>query len=261
MGANDLSFCKYQATGNDFVIVDDRKMDFPAKDSSFIGKLCHRRFGIGSDGLILIQSTPEADFCMVYFNADGAEGSLCGNGARCAVSFAAELGLAGNPCRFMAIDGLHQAYMEDDLIYIQMNDVNELRPKERYTFLNTGSPHHVQEVSDLEAFEVFEEGRRLRYGLYGPSGSNINFAQVTGEREVRMRTYERGVEDETYSCGTGVTAVALALHQKGRLEGNQIRVSMPGGELGVRFQPDGQSGYRDIWLSGPAEKVFEGRWS
>ncbi len=198
---------------------------------------------------------------MVYFNAVGAEGSLCGNGARCAVAFAVTLGLAQDPCRFTAIDGIHEARLEDGIIHLQMGDVSELRPKERYTFLNTGSPHHVQEVEGLEELDVFEEGRRLRYGLYGPSGSNINFAHVTGESEVQMRTYERGVEDETYSCGTGVTAVALALHQRGRLKGNDVRVAMKGGELGVRFSPDEHGGYRDIWLSGPAEKVFEGTFS
>lgn len=255
------SFSKYQATGNDFVMVDDRNLEFPAEDKEQIAKICHRRFGIGADGLILIQADPQADFRMVYFNSDGAEGSLCGNGARCAVAFAATLGLTQDPCRFMAIDGIHEARLGDGVIHLQMSDVEELRPKERYTFLNTGSPHHVQEVEELEALDVSEEGRRLRYGLYGPSGSNINFAQVKGNGEVQMRTYERGVEDETYSCGTGVTAVALALHQKGRLQGNNVRVSMKGGELSVRFSPDDHGGYRNIWLSGPAEKVFEGTFT
>lgn len=260
MKAMHAPFYKYHATGNDFVIVDDREARFPDTDRERIARMCHRRFGIGADGLILIRKDSQTDFRMVYFNADGAEGSLCGNGARCAVAFASELGLLSDPCHFMAVDGMHQARLLGDEVALQMGDVTQLRCSDRYTFLDTGSPHHVQEVEALEAMNVAEDGRRIRYGLYGDAGSNINFVQMDGDARIRVRTYERGVEDETYSCGTGVTAVALAMHRAGRLKSLETIIDTRGGTLKVRFSPDGAGGYRDTWLIGPAVKVFEGHW-
>lgn len=255
-----IRFSKYQATGNDFVLIDDRSESFPTTDKAFIARLCHRRFGIGADGLILLQNDSSSNFRMIYFNADGAEGSLCGNGSRCVVAFAKHLGLIGDACTFLAIDGIHEATISGEAVRLKMGNVSEIREKAQYSFLDTGSPHHVQEVQDLTNLDVPVEGKRLRYGLYGEKGSNINFVSVTEPDRVSVRTYERGVEDETYSCGTGVTAVALALHRKGRLDEKRVAVDTAGGELQVEFQ-DGQHGeYTNIWLSGPARKVFEGTW-
>lgn len=254
------TFYKYQATGNDFVVIDNRDRHFPKNDTDRIAHLCHRRFGIGADGLILLEDDTQADFRMVYFNADGHPGSMCGNGGRCAVAFAAFLGIIGETCRFMASDGLHRARQHGDRISLEMGEVREIHETGRYSFLNTGSPHHVQQVADLDDLDVFSEGRRIRYGLYGQEGSNINFVKPLGDGRLRVRTYERGVEDETYSCGTGVTASALALHEAGLLSQPVVQVETLGGELEVKFTRAASGHYSDIWLTGPAELVFKGEW-
>ena len=254
------TFYKYQATGNDFVVIDNRDRHFPKNDSKRISGLCHRRFGIGADGLILLEEDPTADFRMVYFNADGHEGSMCGNGGRCVVAFAAFLGMVGESCRFVAADGMHRAEFRGELISLEMADVLEIRAKAQYSFLNTGSPHHVQQVDDLDNLDVLNEGKRIRYGLYGKQGSNVNFVEPRGTDRLRVRTYERGVEDETYSCGTGVTASALALFEAGVITRPVVHVETQGGNLEVRFTPDQPGQYADIWLTGPAEMVFKGEW-
>lgn len=256
-GTVERTFFKYQATGNDFVMVDNRRLHFSKKDTKAIARLCHRRFGIGADGLILLEPDTSADFRMVYYNADGREGSMCGNGGRCIVSFARYLGLIGDACTFMAIDGLHRATVEGDRVALQMQPVEELHVTERYVWLDTGSPHHVQIWEPWEDLDVKREGARIRYGLYGADGSNINFVRPAEGRAFEVRTYERGVEDETYSCGTGVTAVALAMHHLGYLQEAPARIRTRGGDLQVRFKPE-QGGYSDIWLEGPALQVFKG---
>lgn len=254
------TFFKYQATGNDFILIDNRGGLFPREDSSLIARLCHRRFGIGADGLILLENHASADFQMVYFNSDGNPGSMCGNGGRCIVAFARLLGLAGDTCRFMAVDGPHLARVDDGMVSLQMAPVKQVHATPGYLWLDTGSPHHVQLWENWEELDVPREGRRLRYGLYGASGSNINFVQALGGNRFRVRTYERGVEDETYSCGTGVTAVALAMHTLGRLGASPALIDTPGGQLEVRFAATGD-GYSDIWLKGPAQLVFKGEWT
>jgi len=254
------TFYKYQATGNDFVVIDNRDRHFPKGDVRRIAGLCHRRFGIGADGLILLEEDRQADFRMVYFNADGHEGSMCGNGGRCAVAFAAFLGIIGESCRFIAADGPHRAQVAGDLISLEMGEVGEIRNSPHYSFLNTGSPHHVQQVADLDDFDVFREGKRIRYGLYGKEGSNINFVMPRDDGRLKVRTYERGVEDETYSCGTGVTASALALYDAGVLTRSVVQVETRGGNLEVRFAQTSPGHYADIWLTGPAELVFKGEW-
>jgi diaminopimelate epimerase len=254
------TFYKYQATGNDFVVIDNRDRHFLKSDSKRISDLCHRRFGIGADGLILLEEDPKADFRMVYFNADGHEGSMCGNGGRCAVAFAAFLGMVGESCRFVAADGMHRAEIHGGQISLEMAEVREIRATAKYSFLNTGSPHHVQQVEDLDNLDVFSEGKRIRYGLYGQQGSNVNFVEPRGADRLRVRTYERGVEDETYSCGTGVTASALALFEAGVLTRPVVQVETRGGDLEVRFTPVQPGQYADIWLKGPAEMVFKGEW-
>ncbi len=255
----ECNFFKYQATGNDFVLIDNREETFPAGDRELVARMCHRRFGIGADGLILLGEEPGADFRMTYFNSDGRPGSLCGNGGRCIVAFARFLGIIGESCRFLASDGLHFARISGDSVSLQMGDVGEIRKKPRYFYLDTGSPHHVQEVPDLEDFDVAREGERLRYSLYGEQGSNINFVEQAGDGVLRVRTYERGVEAETYSCGTGVTAVALAMDHAGRVPSSPVQVETRGGSLEVSFEKTGD-GYSDIWLTGPARQVFKGTW-
>ena len=251
------SFFKYQATGNDFILVDNRNNKFPKKDTKTISGLCDRRFGIGADGLILLETDKSADFRMVYYNADGREGSMCGNGGRCIAAFAHYLGLIEDSCSFLAVDGLHQANLGEASVSLLMQDVAEIHDTPRYLWLDTGSPHHVQIWEPWETLSVNREGARLRYGLYGAGGSNINFVRPLGENRFEVRTYERGVEAETYSCGTGVTAVALGMHHLGLLKDSAAEIKTMGGTLQVRFSK-GPEGYSDIWLEGPAELVFKG---
>ena len=254
----DVLFYKYQGTGNDFIMVDNRLQSFSKNNAKLIASLCHRKYGIGADGLILLENDDLSDFRMIYFNADGREGSMCGNGARCTVAFAAYLGLISEETVFNAVDGMHKAYISDGIVRLQMQDVQEIKTRPDAVFLDTGSPHHVQLVKNLSEFEVFREGKKLRYGLYGRSGSNINFVEQLGEDAFAVRTYERGVEDETLSCGTGVTAVALAMHYTGATKTNEIVIRAQGGELNITFEPT-EKGYRNIYLIGPATQVFKGQ--
>ncbi|WP_080057141.1 diaminopimelate epimerase [Spirosoma aerolatum] len=253
-----FDFYKYQGTGNDFVMIDDRSQTFPASDQALLERICHRRFGVGADGLILLQNDPNYDFRMVYFNADGAEGSMCGNGGRCIVRFAHDLGLFEKETRFMAVDGEHTAVVSDDEIFLKMSNVSGIENRGGLTFLNTGSPHVVQFVDDLESLDVVAEGRAIRYGArFQPGGTNVNFAQLIDEHTLYVRTYERGVEDETYSCGTGVTAVALVAYQQlGMVEPVSIRTM--GGNLRVSFDPTSKEQFENIYLIGPAKRVFTG---
>jgi len=252
-----LNFYKYQGTGNDFVMIDNRKNHFPKTNTELVAALCDRKFGIGADGLILLENDPDADLKMVYYNADGNQSSMCGNGGRCLVAFAKHLKLIDKEVSFNAVDGLHYATITEDQVELQMQDVNEVRKKEKYTFLNTGSPHHVQLVSDLDTFEVVQEGARLRYGIYGEKGSNINFVTQPEANTFAVRTYERGVENETLSCGTGVTAVAIAMHNNGNTMAENIKVQTPGGELQVVFKEE-KGAYTNIFLIGAAKLVFKG---
>ena len=252
------TFYKYQGTGNDFVIIDNRQLNFDKKDTKRIKFLCNRRFGIGSDGLILLENHDTLDFKMVYFNADGNESSMCGNGGRCIAAFAKFLGIIDSNSSFEAIDGLHHAQIENDRIKLQMQDVSFLQQFESHVFLNTGSPHHVQMEADLEQLDLKNEGAKIRYGApYHTAGTNVNFVSKVSDSVFSVRTYERGVEDETLSCGTGVTAVALAMNYIGETEKNLITLNVEGGKLQVSFEKDGQ-GYKDIWLMGPAIQVFKG---
>ncbi|GAB4034389.1 diaminopimelate epimerase [Spirosoma jeollabukense] len=253
-----FNFFKYQGTGNDFVLIDDRNETFPASDQALIERLCHRRFGIGADGLILLQNDPDYDFRMVYFNADGAVGSMCGNGGRCIVRFAHDLGLIGRKTRFLAADGEHTALVDEETISLKMGDVTTIDDRDALTFLNTGSPHVVKFSDDLESLDVVGEGRAIRYSeAFQPAGTNVNFAQVIDDHTVFVRTYERGVEDETYSCGTGVTAVALVAHRQLRMP-NPVSIQTIGGNLRVSFEPQLDGHFQAIYLIGPAQRVFAG---
>lgn len=252
-----LNFYKYQGTGNDFVMIDNRHNTFPKNNAKLINFLCDRRFGIGADGLILLENDTEADFKMVYFNADGNQSTMCGNGGRCIVAFAEFLGVIGSETSFNAVDGLHYAKISKDIVSLQMQNVPKVEVFDNYVFLDTGSPHHVQKANNLKGFDVKSNGAKLRYGKYGEKGSNINFVEKEGTDTFSVRTYERGVEDETFSCGTGVTAVALAMNYTGDTDKNVIELNTPGGTLKVSFTRNG-TGYKNIFLEGPAKQVFKG---
>ncbi len=256
MDAMALTFYKYHGTGNDFIMIDNRQNQFPKDSTEQVAQLCDRRFGIGADGLILLEDDEDVDFTMVYYNSDGNQSSMCGNGGRCIVAFAQFLGIITATATFRAVDGIHYASIEGEIVSLQMKDVDGIRKKEHYSFLDTGSPHHVQLVSDLNKFNVAKEGAKLRYGMYGEKGSNINFVEANGQG-FAVRTYERGVENETLSCGTGVTAVALAMHYDGKATAENIKIKTPGGNLEVTFEKKDE-GYGNIRLIGPAKKVFKG---
>lgn len=251
-------FYKYQGTGNDFVMIDNRLQTFSKKDAKRISFLCDRRFGIGADGLILLENHPDFDFKMVYYNADGNESSMCGNGGRCLVAFAKQLGVISENAIFEAIDGVHHATIKGDIIRLQMQDVLAIEKHSNHVFLNTGSPHHVQFEDHIEDFDIKTKGATIRYGEpYNETGSNVNFVKKINHQVFAVRTYERGVEDETLSCGTGVTAVALAMHALNETDENLLTLQVQGGELQVSFDEE-NGAYKNIWLIGPATFVYQG---
>jgi diaminopimelate epimerase len=255
----EITFYKYQGTGNDFVMIDDRSESFPENNLALVQRLCDRRFGIGADGLILIRNRQGYDFEMIYFNADGSQ-SMCGNGARCAVAFSKFLGIIDQRTSFWAIDGAHDARMAGDWVELGMRDVLSLSNAGVDFFVNTGSPHHVRYVENLADYPVFEEGRKIRYASeYAPGGTNVNFITPLSTDELFVRTYERGVENETLSCGTGVTACALVYGFQNQL--NEVNIKTPGGNLRVRFTKAADGSFTDILLMGPAEQVYEGKIS
>ncbi len=255
-----LTFYKYQGTGNDFVIIDNRESIVSKNNTKLFARLCDRKFGIGADGLMLLElpQNQEDDFTMVYFNADGNESSMCGNGGRCLVAFAAFLGVIKDKATFTAIDGKHHAEIKEGLVHLQMQNVFDIEKYESHLFLDTGSPHHVTMVNDLLDYDVVTTGRKIRKGApYFEAGSNVNFVEKRNGNTFSVRTYERGVEDETLSCGTGVTAVALSMHATQQTEKEEVLVNTQGGELRVTFRKTA-NGYEDVFLIGPAEQVFKG---
>jgi diaminopimelate epimerase len=252
-----IVFNKYQGTGNDFIIIDNRNHQIIPDNSALINKLCDRRFGIGADGLILISSGDNYDFEMKYYNSDGFESTMCGNGGRCSSAFAIKEKIAGDKLTFKAIDGLHKAVSEEGIIRLQMNDVNDPQIIKGNYFINTGSPHCVKFQKDIDKIDVNTEGKIIRWSEdYAPSGTNVNFVEIV-ERGIYVRTFERGVEEETLSCGTGVTASAIASVLAGQIDSNPVSVKTKGGNLSVSFKID-RAKIKDIWLSGPATFVFEG---
>src|SRR5690554_1560051 len=228
----ELEFNKYQGTGNDFIMIDGRDRRFDETDIPLVSRLCDRRFGVGADGLILIREKAGYDFEMIYYNADGSQ-SMCGNGARCAVAFSRSLGLLTDQCRFYAFDGPHEARYHQGQVALGMRPVGGISVIGEAFYVNTGSPHHVTIVDEVRDYPVVEEGAQIRYSDRYPEGTNVNFVSVMSEEEIFVRTYERGVENETLSCGTGVTACALVV---GKLKGkNEIGVQTLGGRLMVSF--------------------------
>ncbi|MFD3395191.1 diaminopimelate epimerase [Aquirufa sp. OSTEICH-129V] len=253
-----MHFYKYQGTGNDFIIIDDRSQTFQL-DTTAIAQLCHRRFGIGADGLMLLQNETGYDFRMVYFNADGTEGTMCGNGGRCLVRFAADQGIVTDKAHFIAIDGPHVAQISTDKIALQMQDVANIAQHDDDYFTNTGSPHVVRYVQQVQFTDVKNIGAAIRYSeaYLGQNGTNVNFAEKLDPQTLFVRTYERGVEDETYSCGTGVTAAALVSNATKGMS-SPIQIKTLGGELAVQFEGNSTDGFTQIFLIGPAKHVFTG---
>jgi diaminopimelate epimerase len=256
---NRFTFYKYQGTGNDFVIIDNRDLKFDRRNNALVAKLCDRRFGIGADGLMLLQSKSGFDFEMVYYNSDGNESSMCGNGGRCIVEFSRTLGLVKDKAHFIAIDGPHVATVKPQFISLKMNDVKTVELNADFSFLNTGSPHYVAFVNDIKNYNVFAEGKKVRNNArFKAEGTNVNFIEKQ-YNDLFVRTFERGVEGETYSCGTGVTAAALvaALKNVSTTE-NHCSIKTLGGDLNVRFRKHADNSFTDIWLEGPATFVFKG---
>ncbi len=257
-----IEFHKYEGTGNDFVMIDNRDGFFPKSDVKLIARLCDRRFGVGADGLILLENDPDYDFRMVYFNSDGNESSMCGNGGRCLVAFAKHLGVIDVETNFIATDGPHYATIyEKGIVSLQMKDVDSLTITPEYVFLDTGSPHHVAIVENVLSTDVKSDGAKVRYSdLYGQKGSNVNFVEQEQDNIFKVRTYERGVEDETLSCGTGVTAVAIAMRALGKTKGDTVTLNVPGGKLEVSFFVENGI-YSNVFLKGPATFVYKGEIS
>lgn len=269
-----LRFTKYQGAGNDFVVIDDRSESFDVNDKSKIALLCDRRFGIGADGLLLLRASPQADFRMIYFNADGGEVAFCGNGARCIVDFAHKLGVFNQKTTFIAKDGLHQAHFVRHYVCLKMNNVDVIRPFHHDYIVNTGVPHYVTFRHDITQIDALQEGKSIRNAeTFRKEGINVNFVQIKDKRDkfegkriqdtdftslepnLVIRTYERGVEDETLACGTGVTACALVATEHGL--NSPVVAQVMGGKLLIVFEK-ANTNFQNIYLLGEAKPVFTG---
>lgn len=253
-----LQFFKYQGTGNDFVILDNREGTIQLSKEQ-VALLCDRHFGIGSDGLMLLNKHESYDFEMVYYNADGAQGTMCGNGGRCLTKFAFDKGIQASTYKFTASDGEHHAVIDENgWIQLKMIDVQDVSHVQEATVLNTGSPHYIKLVSGLSNYDVFTEGKKIRYNeTYKKIGINVNFVEWN-ENELFVRTYERGVENETFSCGTGVTAAAIAMSAE-TIGHQETKIRTLGGNLLIKFNKVDTQNYNNVWLCGPASFVFEGQ--
>lgn len=254
-----IEFHKYQGTGNDFILLDNLDGQYSSLTLSQIQFLCDRKFGVGADGLIKINANANSDFEVEYFNSDGSK-SFCGNGARCAVAFAETLGFSISETQFLAIDGLHTARKIGDLIALNMADVKHVQTAEKDFILHTGSPHYVKFVTDLSSENVYTTGREIRYSeQFLKDGINVNLVEMQSDGSLKIATYERGVENETLSCGTGATACALVsslIHN--HTGSNRIKVAVKGGELQVNFINKENAEFSEIQLIGPAVFVFKG---
>ncbi|AWV98087.1 diaminopimelate epimerase [Arcticibacterium luteifluviistationis] len=253
-----MKFFKYQGTGNDFIMIDDREQTFNLSKAE-IEMLCHRRFGVGADGLILIQDAEGYDFRMVYYNADGGEGSMCGNGGRCIVRFAHDLGIFDKETSFIAVDGKHEASVTPDLVSLKMSDTAAVSDKDGLHFYDTGSPHVIKYIDNLDELDVDGAGSAIRNSEFWKvnGGTNVNFVEAIDEQRIKVRTYERGVEAETFSCGTGVTACVLDRFVVAACQ-SPIAIVTKGGDLEVSFHVNADHSFTNIYLIGPAKRVFEG---
>lgn len=260
---HNIPFVKYHGAGNDFILIDDRSRQIEAMLSAdWIAAACHRQFGVGADGLMLLQPGSDgADFFMRYYNSDGRVSTFCGNGGRCMVAFGKALGLYADQCRFQGTDGGHAGEcIAPGLVRISMQDISGIEQLDPHTFiLQTGSPHYVRFVEDVMQVDVLAEGRTVRYAdRFAPGGINANFVHLSERGALTIRTYERGVENETLACGTGVVAAAVAASEYLREDLMRFTVAARGGDLAVDFQRDGNGRYSNVWLTGPVARVFEG---
>ena len=267
-----IPFYKFHGAGNDFILIDNRQGLFNRSglhNQQAIYQLCHRHFGIGADGLMLLEEVAQHDFGMIYFNSDGREGSMCGNGGRCMVAFARFLGITGKEARFRAIDGTHHARILEEApnkwsITLEMQDATPPQYNESRYFVNTGSPHLVIFHEDIATIDVITRGKELRNAPeYAPKGINVNFVQVAGQNHLLVRTYERGVENETLACGTGAVAAALVAWAHGiQNPENRYLLQAPGGQLQVAFTPPEkpEGVFTGVSLTGPAQLVFSGKF-
>ncbi len=254
-----VHFSKYQGTGNDFILIDGRHQDYSFFHNKLIKQLCDRRFGVGGDGLIILQESKNSDFTMRYYNADGGEGTMCGNGGRCISAFARKLGIISHETTFEGIDGTHTAtILSSGEVRLKLVDVIEVEKLEDGYLLNTGSPHFVTFIENLHDLDVAHKGREIRQqSRFGQGGVNVNFTEVTSGT-VAVRTFERGVEDETWSCGTGVTAAAISAGIHLRSDSLSYAIQTRGGMLNVSFRTMDQKHFTDIYLTGPASHVYDG---
>jgi len=254
-----ILFSKYQGAGNDFVIIDSRTEFFPVS-VELISKLCDRHFGIGADGLMLLSNSLEGDFLMRYFNSDGNESTMCGNGGRCIVHFANKLGIIGRSTTFVGIDGVHKAdIIAENYVSLKMKDVDKIETIDDNYFIDSGSPHYIKFVRDLNDVDVEREGKLIRQSVnIANGGTNVNFIQVLGDNLLKIRTFERGVEAETLACGTGAVASSIAYSLYFETESESVKLIAPGGELFVKFKQIDTTSFNDIWLEGPANHVFDG---
>jgi len=254
-----ITFYKYHGAGNDFVIIDDRQLNYSFSTNE-IKEICDRKFGIGSDGFMLLRNHKKYDFEMIYFNSDGKTSTMCGNGGRCIVAFAYYLKMIKYSTVFQAIDGPHEAkIINDSTVILKMNNIDTISRNEDYTFIDSGSPHHIIEQFDIGLVDVKEIGSKIRYSkMYNPNGVNVNFVQKLSSKEFMIRTYERGVENETLSCGSGAVASAVAMHYLGRTKQNKIRINTLGGDLIICFEFESSKAFSGITLEGPVKQIFKG---
>ena len=257
-----IEFVKYEGAGNDFIMIDCRVENALLTRGEIVA-LCDRRFGIGADGLMTLHASESCDCVMHYYNADGSEGELCGNGGRCFALFAEHLNIGGSTKMFDALDGAHSAEIVTRDKYkgevrLSMIDVESIVCGDGYWFLNTGVPHYVEFVEDVDSVDVCGRGREIRHDKRFPQGVNVNFVQVVGVGEIKMRTYERGVENETLACGTGATAAAMVTNLATQSSVGRFLVHVRGGDLTIEFEREGEMCYRNIYLTGGARRVFEG---
>jgi diaminopimelate epimerase len=252
------SFYKYQGTGNDFIIFDNRNAALNGLTEQVIKRLCNRQFGIGADGLMLLNTKEGYDFEMIYFNADGKPSTMCGNGGRCLVQFANDMGIVKSSYKFLAVDGEHIAELNNGIVRLKMADVHKVEAHHSYSILNTGSPHYVKFENNVDEIDVVKEGAEIRYSKeFEQQGININFVEKTDSYNIYVRTYERGVENETLSCGTGVTAAAIVCAHND-FGFNDIGVKTKGGHLRVEYIRQNQQHYTEVYLCGPSTFVFKG---
>lgn len=260
-----IPFSKYHGAGNDFVIIDNRSNTYHL-DTEHIAEICNRRVGVGADGLMLLQKSENTDFQMVYYNSDGHTAEMCGNGGRCIVAFAKKLGLIGTETTFQATDARHSATITEwdgnsGIVKLAMSVSETVKTCLNGFFINTGVPHYVEFTDGIRNFDVSGNGRKLRnHPNFAPAGTNVNFIEQISDNQIFARTYERGVEDETLSCGTGVTASALVWAEKNHMNSGKVDVKTLGGDFCVYFEKSANHGYGEIFLQGPVKHVFDGIW-